>query len=87
MFDYSVYGPLEKGRKREEQLLKKLDDIVSQLKNKGAEKIILFGSLLSGDVWSGSDIDLLVVMPSNKLGKAWRKELERDVALDLLVFN
>jgi len=39
----------------------------------------------------GSDLDLLVLMPSTKTGKEWLKEVyrrvERDVATDILVYN
>ncbi len=37
----------------------------------GAQKIILFGSLASGDVDVNSDLDLFVLMPSAKTGKEW----------------
>ena len=84
-----MVGLIEKSRKRRKLLLRELNDIMSQLRGSGAKKVVLFGSLVSGNVWSGSDIDLLVVMPSSKSGKMWRKELkiDRNVALDLLVFS
>jgi len=52
-----------------EKLQTSLDSIVSQLRNIGALKIILFGSLAEGDIDVYSDLDLLVIMPSTMSGK------------------
>ena len=43
--------------------------IVTKLKKIGIHKIILFGSLASGDVQLDSDIDLIVVTNDNHLPK------------------
>ncbi|MCS7202697.1 MAG: nucleotidyltransferase domain-containing protein [Dictyoglomus sp.] len=46
-----------------------LFNILEELKKLGALKIILFGSLVHGDVDVNSDLDLLVIMPNTKSGK------------------
>lgn len=46
-----------------------LFNILEELKKLGALKIILFGSLIHGDVDVNSDLDLLVIMPNTKSGK------------------
>lgn len=68
-----------------------MDSIVSQLRNIGASKIILFGSLAKGDVDVNSDLDLLVIMPTTKTGKGWMnliyENVERKIASDIIVYN
>jgi len=65
--------------------------IVEQLKDLGATKIILFGSLARGDVDVNSDVDLFVLMPSSRTGKEWMnfiyERVERKVASKIVVFN
>jgi predicted nucleotidyltransferase len=77
--------------KRKAKLQKSLDLIVPQLKNMGALKIILFGSLVKGDVDVNSDIDLFVLMPSTKTGREWMdliyRTVERKVASNIIVYN
>lgn len=57
----------------------------------GALRIILFGSLATGEVDVNSDIDILVVMPETKNGKEWSRLVydcvERGAASDIVVFN
>lgn len=50
------------GEQRRAELESELAEIVERLKAIGAKKIVLFGSLARGEVWPGSDIDLLVVL-------------------------
>jgi predicted nucleotidyltransferase len=73
------------------ELKAELGRIVEQLKNLGALKIVLFGSYVTGEVWSGSDLDILVVMPPSKTGKEWMEEIyskvERNIASDILAFT
>ncbi|MGQ9631775.1 MAG: nucleotidyltransferase domain-containing protein [bacterium] len=68
-----------------------LDEIIRQLKEMGALKIIAFGSYASGKIGRWSDLDLLVVMPPTKSGKEWFKEIydkvEREVSADILPFT
>lgn len=62
---------LQKKEERRTKLQRSLNSIVQSLKEMGAQKIILFGSLASGDVDVNSDLDLFVLMPSAKAGKEW----------------
>lgn len=82
---------LQKKAERETNLKSFLDIIKSQIKNMGALKIILFGSLISEKIDVYSDLDLLVIMPSTKSGKEWTKliyeNVERKVASDIIVYN
>ena len=76
---------------RQKKLKENLEHIVQQLKDMGAQKIILFGSYANGRIWSGSDLDLICVMPSMRSGKAWMKiiydEIDRDVDCDILAYT
>ncbi|OGP96642.1 MAG: hypothetical protein A2157_11870 [Deltaproteobacteria bacterium RBG_16_47_11] len=82
---------LERKDKRKVKLLGALDSIVRQLKDMGALKIILFGSVARGDTDVNSDLDLFVLMPSSRPGKEWMdiiyETVERRVASNLIVFN
>lgn len=52
------------------------------------EKIILFGSHAYGTPHSGSDVDVLVIMPArNELAQAWKidRTLDREFSLHLIV--
>jgi len=88
---YMLKGPREKSSERMRELKAELGRIVEQLKNLGALKIVLFGSYVTGEVWSGSDLDILVVMPPSKTGKEWMEEIyskvERNIASDILAFT
>ncbi len=81
----------EKISNRKTQLRKCLDSLVSQLKDFGVNKIYLFGSFARDEIDVNSDLDLLVIMPSNKTGKEWTKfiysNIKRDIASDIIVFN
>jgi len=68
---------------RREKLESALKDIVRQLKNIGALKIIVFGSYVSGIIRRWSDLDVLAVMPSTKSGKEWFNEIYDRVAMDV----
>ena len=76
---------------RRNQLENALKDIVRQLKNMGALKIIVFGSYVSGIIRRWSDLDILIVMPSTKSGKEWFKEIydeiDTDISVDILPFT
>ncbi len=82
---------LHRKSERKTRLEKCLDLIVDQLKNMGALKIVLFGSLLRGNVDLNSDIDLFVIMPSTKTGKEWMGEIyqkvERKISSNIIVYN
>jgi predicted nucleotidyltransferase len=82
---------LQKKEERRKKLQRSLNSIVQSLKEMGAQKIILFGSLASGDVDVNSDLDLFVLMPSAKTGKEWTNiiyhAVERKVASHIIAFN
>jgi predicted nucleotidyltransferase len=82
---------LARQRKRRAQLQAALESVFRQLRDKGAVRIIVFGSVVREQVDVDSDLDLLVIMPSTRPGKEWTKliydEVERGVAADILVFN
>lgn len=82
---------LERKRVREETLNNALPVMVEQLVKLGVLKIVLFGSMLTGDIDPESDLDLLVIMPASFSGKEWSGKVyaavERKVAADLVVFN
>lgn len=82
---------LRKKEERKIKLQRSLDSIVGRLKEMGAHKIILFGSLVSGDVDVNSDLDLFALMPSTKTGKEWTdiiySTIEKKVASHIVVFN
>jgi len=76
---------------RESLLERELRKISRQLRAMGALKIIVFGSFAEGDVRRSSDLDLLVVMPSQMSGKEWMgkiyQEVDREVDSDILAFT
>jgi predicted nucleotidyltransferase len=82
---------LRRKEERKTKLQVSLDSIVSQLKNIGALRIILFGSFAKGDIDVYSDLDLLVIMPSAMSGKEWMKlvygDVKREVSSDIIVYN
>ena len=82
---------LEKKGKRREKLQAALDSLVEELAALGALRILLFGSFAGGEVDVSSDLDLLVIMPSEKTGREWRDLIygtaERTGAADLIIFN
>jgi predicted nucleotidyltransferase len=53
-------------QKRKQKLEAELQRIILEIIKLGVEKIILFGSLSSGDVHKSSDIDLIIVKKNRK---------------------
>ncbi len=82
---------LRKKEARKRKLQESLYSLVRSLKELGAEKIILFGSLARGEVDVNSDIDLFVIMPSFKSGKEWMNliygKIEKGVAATIIAYN
>jgi hypothetical protein len=80
-----------KKEKRKARLQEALDSLVKELTALGVLRIILFGSFARGDVDVSSDLDLLIIMPSDKTGRQWRDliygTVERTGASDLIIFN
>jgi predicted nucleotidyltransferase len=73
---------------------KELDEIISIIKKTNPEKIFLFGSTVSGQSDEYSDIDLIIVTPSDERPLDRRMELrrmlieyDRRIGLDLLVYT
>lgn len=77
--------------KRRERLERELARIVPVLEARGAQRVILFGSLAREEaVWPG-DIDLIIVLETqqrflDRLGEMYRL-LDCPLALDLLVYT
>lgn len=92
---YTIAMKLEeivaKKRVREEKLQAALKRIITQLREWGALKVVLFGSFACGTVDSQSDLDLLVIMPSSQPSKAWMDQIyqhiERGVATDMVIYS
>lgn len=82
----------QKISQRQKQLKKELDRIVKILvKDYQPEKIILFGSLVSGRLHEWSDIDLAIIKKTNKkfyqrIGEA-SALISHHFPLDLLVYT
>jgi predicted nucleotidyltransferase len=80
-----------KGEKRKEKLRSQLDVMLKKIKSRNICKVILFGSLATGEMHRTSDIDLIIIEESDKrfLDRLddWYRFLEPDVALDLLVYT
>ena len=68
-----------------------LEYISNQLQDMGAIKLILFGSLASGNVTLGSDIDLIVVFDGNDSHKSLMYKVYRNIdspeGIDILAYN
>ena len=77
--------------KRRRKLESELERAVEELKHMGAERIVLIGSMSEDDIGPFSDIDLLVVMPSEKrfldrLKDAYGR-IQPSVAMDILIYS
>lgn len=74
-----------------ERLEKEIQRLVEQLKDLGAVKVILFGSLARGQISLFSDIDLLVLFEdgrsSRELTKWVYRKLQASEAIDVLAYN
>ncbi len=68
-----------------------LEQIVRQLQEMGARRIILFGSRARGRARRESDIDLLVIMDDGRTFKERMREiyarLETDADVDILAYS
>ena len=74
--------------------------IITRLKNIGIHKIILFGSLASGDVHTDSDVDLIVVTNDDHMPNSYKEksavylkvssaltDITRKIPIDLVVYT
>lgn len=78
-------------RQRKSSLAKEIERIIPILKGMGAEKIVLFGSFLKNRVNPGSDLDIIVVLDTDKkfldrLDEIYKK-INPSVAVDILVYT
>lgn len=92
LVDPEEYEKQQGGEERKQVLLNALEKMIPVLIEKiGPEKIILFGSLARGDVKEESDLDLCVVMKTNKRPIERRKELvhllQPKIATDFFVYT
>jgi predicted nucleotidyltransferase len=81
----------EELEKRRHKLEKELARAVDELKRMGAERIILIGSMAEGNTGPFSDIDLMVVMPTqarflDRLKDAYGR-IQPTVAMDILIYS
>jgi predicted nucleotidyltransferase len=78
-------------QKRREKLESELKRIIPEIIKLGVEKIILFGSLNSGNVHKSSDIDILVIQRTEKRFLERLDEyynyLKPKVAIDIFVYT
>jgi predicted nucleotidyltransferase len=86
-------------RKRERALADNLERIKAYLIDRGAFKIVLFGSFAEvlehperrHGARRGTDLDILCVMPSSKTGREWMAQIyaetEREVDCDILAYT
>lgn len=85
-------APIDKEpKKREEKLKKELSRIISKLRQLELEKIILFGSLATGNIEFTSDLDLIIIRRTKKRFLKRLEEiyeyLEPRCAIDILVYT
>lgn len=76
--------------RRKERLERELGKLVREIAKFGVERIVLFGSLASGNVHRSSDIDLIVVQRTEerfmeRLDKFYK--LKPNVAVDIFVYT
>lgn len=87
----NVHEILKKKKERKEKLEVLLKVIIDQLKDFGVLKIVLFGSLKNGEIDVNSDLDLLVIVPSDRSSKEWSNRIyestKRGLASDLIVYT
>ncbi|MBK9180720.1 MAG: nucleotidyltransferase domain-containing protein [Acidimicrobiales bacterium] len=83
---------ISRGAEQRAALLAELHRLTARLRTlPGVIEVWLFGSLVSGHVHGGSDLDLLVVRdtaepPTERIATLWR-ELAPRVAVDLFVYT
>ncbi len=86
----NVIYRLNAGRKN--KLNAELDKIINTLSSiPGVERVILFGSMVSGEPGISSDLDLLVIQKTEKAFLSRlieiNKQLNPEVAVDILVYT
>ena len=64
-----------------------LNEIVNRFKQAQVYKIILFGSLITGNVTEDSDIDLVIITDSDKLFESFEERLKEKIKLRNLILD
>ncbi len=84
-------GLQERRARRKKALDSALQKILSQLREMGALKVIVFGSYAADRTGSSSDLDIIVIMPPPQTGRQWMSriysEIDRPVDADILAFT
>jgi len=85
-------SPIENNySKRKQKLSRELERIVSRIIELGVKKIILFGSVATGNISFDSDIDLIIIKETNKRFLKRLEEvyahIEPRTAIDILVYT
>ncbi len=82
---------LAEKEERRALLEREVAHIVAQLREMGAQKVVLFGSAATGNVNPFSDLDFLVVMPGEQGFAYWSRrlyaEIDRHVAVDFFPYS
>lgn len=76
---------------REKELTEELNRIIKQLININVQKVILFGSLATGNITMGSDIDCIALFDDNNTFKnrmkATYQHIDSREGIDILAYN
>ena len=64
-----------------------LNEIVNRFKQAQVYKIILFGSLITGNVTEDSDIDLVIITDSDKLFESFEERLKEKIKFRNLILD
>ena len=87
----SVAAWRERQEKRRRALEAALPAVVAQLREMGALRVILFGSLARGEAGPRSDLDLITILPSSHNSQEWMRriytEVDRKIACDILAYS
>ena len=66
---------------------KYIQQIIDSLRQLDPYKIILFGSLATGDLHEDSDIDLLVVLNSDKISQNYEEKMSKKMLVRNAIWN
>lgn len=87
----SVTAWRERQEQRRRALEAALPAVVAQLREMGALRIILFGSLARGEAGPRSDLDLIALLPAAHSSREWMRrvyaEVDRKIACDILAYS
>ena len=66
---------------------KTLSEIINRFKQQGIENIILFDSMVKGNVTEDSDIDLVIITDSDKLFESFEERLKEKIKFRNLILD